>query len=156
MTDETRAELRRGLTELVTWAMCDNGERTLEVSRGHSRQSRRVEVFKRDESVDPPPLTAAQQLALSVLLDEPDSVIASALADMLLDAGHEYATAVAEKARSEGVEEERGRCADIVQQARQYMQTMTGNDLIDAVLSGRAPNPKMFFRSASHHIRGGS
>lgn len=49
----------------------------------------------------PEEFAPAKSLALNVLLGEPDTVIANALADMLLDAGHEYATAIAEKAARE-------------------------------------------------------
>lgn len=45
-------------------------------------------------------LTPAQLLGLAVLLKD-EAVIPQVLADFLLDAGHEYATAVAEKARRE-------------------------------------------------------
>lgn len=48
-----------------------------------------------------PPLTTAQQLALSVLVGEPDRVVLSALCDLLIEQGHEYGVAVAEKARRE-------------------------------------------------------
>ena len=55
-------------------------------------------------------LTTAQQLALSVLVGEPDRVVLSALCDLLIEQGHEYAVAVAEKARRE----ERERCRKLV------------------------------------------
>jgi len=48
-----------------------------------------------------PPLSVEKQFALTVLLGRDDATIANALADYLLDRGHEYATAVAEKARKE-------------------------------------------------------
>ncbi len=47
-----------------------------------------------------PPLDPGQQLGLSVLLKDA-AVTPQVLADYLLDAGHEYATAVAERAKKE-------------------------------------------------------
>lgn len=103
MTDENRAELRRVVEALVRRSLCDDATNVYIGSNGSGDgdQMYFVTSFKSDESVALPPLTTAQQLALSVLIGEPDTVIQSALADMLLDMGHEYATAVAEKARAE-------------------------------------------------------
>ena len=110
MTEETRAELRR-LLEGVAQAYIadtvvvkgDSGRRT-----GFDKLCSDVAVYY--TPCEPPPLTTAQQLALSVLLGEPDRVVLSALCDLLIEQGHEYAVAVAEKARRE----ERERCRKLV------------------------------------------
>jgi len=74
-----------------------------------------VEVSSAARDLDEaPPLTTAQHLALSVLVGEPDAVVLSALCDCLIEQGHEYAAAVAEKARAE----ERERCARLIETAR--------------------------------------
>jgi len=80
MTDKDRAELR----ELI--------ERTVRESMAEG---------PKDEARYIPPLPEGKQFALTVLLAEDDTTIANALADYLLDQGHDYATAVAEKARRE-------------------------------------------------------
>lgn len=114
MADTTRAELRRGLETLARVAGVMR-EPVVSVTTGrfHLSVGAEVRVVEGAEvlRIDPPPeLTTAQHLALSVLVGEPDTVIASALADYLLDQGHEYAAAVAEKAKKE----ERSRCAAMV------------------------------------------
>ena len=117
MTDETRAELRRFFAAMVRVAECET--LTVEVIGSEpsgnpwARVSAACQV--RESKARPgsapelPPLTTAQQLALSVLLGD-ESVLPQALADYLLDQGHEYATAVAERARAE----ERERCLRVV------------------------------------------
>jgi hypothetical protein len=52
--------------------------------------------------IDRSKLTAAQQLALSVLLGD-EMVLPQALADYLLDQGHEYATECYEKGKRDAV-----------------------------------------------------
>lgn len=103
MTDKLRAELRRGIEGVIRLAVAipDPQCRTNGTARENEAwvQARTYKEFLPPGGL--PPLTTAQQLALSVLLGEPDTVVESALADMLMDAGHEYATAVAEKARAE-------------------------------------------------------
>ena len=119
MTNENLAELRLRLTTLVTLAgvpgaeIIDADPRDFKFRDHPSGYASCAVVFPLGPcgNVEPPPLTTAQQLALSVLIGEPDTVTMSALADMLLDMGHEYATAVAEKARAE----ERQRCAVLVE-----------------------------------------
>lgn len=97
MTDDTRAELRLIFESVVRAGGADTSLREMPGGAGNYHE---ISVFS-PAVYSHPPLTAAQHLALSVLLGEPDTVIQSALADMLLDMGHEYATAVAERARAE-------------------------------------------------------
>jgi hypothetical protein len=68
--------------------------------RQNSRQAT-VEVWLASTPKYIPPLTTAQQLAVSVLVGEPDRAVLSALCDLLIEQGHEYAAGVAEKARAE-------------------------------------------------------
>jgi hypothetical protein len=89
VTDDTRTELRVTVERLVRLANAGVGV-TCEL-----RPERRC------PPEDTPPLTTAQQLALSVLVGEPDRAVLSALCDCLIEMGHEYAAAVAEKARRE-------------------------------------------------------
>lgn len=89
MSDDTRTELRATVDRLVRLANAGVGV-TCEL-----RPQRRC------PPEDTPPLTTAQQLALSVLVGEPDRAVLSALCDLLIEMGHEYAAAVAEKARRE-------------------------------------------------------
>ncbi len=106
MTEQNRSELRRGLEAVVRAAMgCTSPAVTVEgPANGHTRFRCLVAVREDDfftaPPPEPPPLTTAQQLALSVLLSD-EAVSPQALADYLLDQGHEYAVAVAEKARAE-------------------------------------------------------
>jgi hypothetical protein len=107
MTDETRAELRKGFEIMVRAAMGGEGaflnERTFD-SHGTVFVTE-LTSYQRSLGVTHPgqlpPLTAAQHLALSVLVGEPDAVIADALADYMLNQGHEYATACYAKGRRE-------------------------------------------------------
>jgi hypothetical protein len=137
MDADTRAELRRGIEALVREAV---GQ-----SRRHGRcsvlMSRHGEpggqmwqsvYLKLNDDTDPPPLTPAQQLALSVLLED-DAVAPQVLADFLLDDGHEYATAVAERAATEARADERRRCVDAVRQSaarvREYADSAPADPL---------------------------
>jgi len=114
MTDETLAELRRGIEILVRAVAFD---RDVAFCTCHSLHS----VVSSANTFGPfPPLTTAQQLALSVLVGEPDTVIASALADYLIESGHEYAAAVADKARREAV-------GELVKTAEQVTPETRGN-----------------------------
>ena len=121
MTEEARAELRRGIEGLVRAAGdCESSVRFVPDwpwfnARSVDPDAVAGETHKVEVRVPGygtlstlPPLTTAQHLALSVLLGD-ESVIPQALADMLLDMGHEYATAVAEKARAEEREQLSGR-----------------------------------------------
>lgn len=78
MTDELRAELRRVIERSVRVAMAG----------GPSDEARYV-----------PPLEPDQHLGLSALLRDPD-MLPQALADYLLDQGHEFAQACFEKGRA--------------------------------------------------------
>ena len=120
MTKETQAELRLRLTTLVTLAGVPGAEiidaeprsfKFRDMPTGHAACA---VVFPLGPSggVSPPPLTTAQQLALSVLVGEPDRVVLSALCDLLIEQGHEYAVAVAEKARRD----ERRRIVDTIRE----------------------------------------
>lgn len=102
MTDDTRTELRATVERLVRLANAGVGV-TCEL-----RPERRC------PPEGTPPLTTAQQLALSVLVGEPDRAVLSALCDLLIEQGHEYAAAVAEK--------ERARCLKICEDERDRLE----------------------------------
>lgn len=74
---------------------------------------------------DHPPLTPGQLLGLAALLKD-EAVTPQVLADFLLDVGHEYATAVAERA----AREERERIAERLysESAHQLSKGPDGND----------------------------
>ena len=111
MTEETRSELRRGIEAVVRAIAVDHpvhGPPSVNATMGYDCTT--LDVDYHHESDKHPPLTTAQQLALSVLVGEPDRVVLSALCDLLIDQGHEYAVAVAEKARRE----ERERIAGLI------------------------------------------
>ncbi len=117
MTDNTRAELRRGIERLVREAdSCIEVRVENNEPAPHHRRRATVSVYQVGTGMPQPtpPLTTAQQLALSVLVGEPDKAVLSALCDLLIEQGHEYAAAVAEKARAE----ERERCATLIETAR--------------------------------------
>lgn len=110
MTDETRAELRRLFTAMVRVAEC--AELSVEVigtepsSNPWARVSAscqvRESVARPGSAPELPPLTTAQQLAMSVLLGEP--VPLAVLIGALEDAGmfaDGVLQAVADKARAE-------------------------------------------------------
>ena len=99
MTEETRAELRLK----VLRAGIEGIIRQDAIGWPWEVKTRAPEGIEPSEvcaTPQPPPLTTAQQLALSVLLGD-EAVLPDALADCLIDQGHEYAAAVAEKARRE-------------------------------------------------------
>lgn len=139
MDDDTRAELRRGVEALVRAAEAQSrraGHCSVTVSRSGMAGGGRVwqsVYLKVDDADDPPPLTPAQQLALSVLLQD-DAITPQVLADYLLDAGHEYATAVAGRAAADARAEERRRCVEAVQYATTQMRVLVEVDP-DAPLS---------------------
>lgn len=117
MTDDTRTELRRGIELFVRLAAKPGvflaeaaviHHKLVEPHRSGFLRSLAVGLVEPLEAGNPlpddsamPPLTTAQQLALSVLVGEPDRAVLSALCDCLIEMGHEYAAAVAEKARQE-------------------------------------------------------
>ena len=109
MTEETRKKLRELLAGVVTAIELPDAALGGVLDRpniedGYVLREWGVSVHvvaAHDTDGEPPPLTTAQQLALSVLVGEPDRVVLSALCDLLIDMGHEYAVAVAEKARRE-------------------------------------------------------
>ncbi len=104
MTSENRAELRRGIDAVVRAA-----ESAIEIRveshepEPHHRRRACVTVYQVGTGSPPEPkaLTTAQQLALSVLLGD-ESVLPQALADYLLDQGHEYAVACYENGKRDG------------------------------------------------------
>lgn len=119
MTDENRAELRRGLEMLVRasarihangWPAVNIRTQEYHYSDGTPAVTRSVEI----DGFHPgtPPLTTAQQLALSVLLGD-ESAMPQALADFMIDSGVEYAVECYEKGKRDGnpllVFEEAGR-----------------------------------------------
>jgi hypothetical protein len=138
MDVNTRGRLRQGVEQLVRAAAAQSqkhGRCPVEVSRHGATGSGHewLSVYLRlDESPDLPPLTPAQQLALSVLLED-EAVVPQVLADYLLDHGHEYATAVAAKAAADGRAEERRRCVEAVRFAsrlvREFIETAPGEPL---------------------------
>lgn len=106
MTEETRAELRDGIEAVVrAFGLKDTILVTTGAKArpaGHYSDAVEITAYVPDgwtveQTVG---LTTAQQLALSVLLGD-EAVLPDALADYLIDKGHEYAVAVAEKARRE-------------------------------------------------------
>ena len=108
VTDETRAELRRGI-ELILRSVSagygvKSGRPAYMLSGGYAHNLYTDRIPNGIECHNFPPLTTAQQLALSVLIGD-ESVLPQALADYLLDQGHEYATAVrdAERGRIAGI-----------------------------------------------------
>ena len=134
MDADTRAELREGVETLVRAAGGQSrrhGRCTVLMSRhgevgvGQVWQS----VYLKLDGEDDPPLTPAQQLALSVLLED-EAVFPQVLADYLLDAGHDYTLAVAARAAAEARADERRKCAESVRNAaedvRRYAETAPG------------------------------
>ena len=112
MTDETRAELRRGI-ELILRSVSagygvKSGRPAYMLSGGYAHNLYTDRIPNGIECHNFPPLTTAQHLALSVLLGD-ESVLPQALADYLLDHGHEYATAVRDA--------ERQRCLRVILEA---------------------------------------
>lgn len=111
MTDETRTRLRGVLELLVSYTSRLDGEVRFQTDTGrlgayvtytdHVGVQAVISSTPGQVGAESPPLTTAQQLALSVLVGEPDRAVLSALCDLLIEQGHEYAAAVAEKARRE-------------------------------------------------------
>lgn len=138
MDANTRARLREAVQFLVQAATAQSerhGHCPVEVSKSATRRSRPHTFFvtlRLDELPDPPPLTPAQQLALSVLLND-EAVIPQVLADYLLDHGHEYAVAVAAKGAADGRAGERRRCVEAVRFAtrlvREFIENAPGEQL---------------------------
>ena len=117
MTDETRADWRAALDDLLRQAMTDRPFHLVYGRRPHHEYAALTETFvavvHHDDTADypePPPLTTAQQLALSVLLgdDIPLGVLLSACEDAGVFADG-LAGEIAEKARAE--EREQGAIA---------------------------------------------
>ena len=109
MTDANRAAFRRWLADMVAVATSPTGVMRRTMKHHYPAPDELVvEIGVMKKGKDTPPLTTAQQLALSVLVGEPDAAVLSALCDCLIEMGHEiemmgheYAAAVAEKARAE-------------------------------------------------------
>ena len=107
MTDATRANLRRLIEKLVTslasggTAVLDTDSDTITLPAGlHRRPTYTLTFTLPDGEVKP--LDATRIMALTVLVGEPDDVITAALADCLIESGHEYATACYERGRGAG------------------------------------------------------
>ena len=105
MTDETRAELRRGI-ELILRSVSagygvKSGRPAYMLSGGYAHNLYTDRIPNGIECHNFPPLTTAQQLALSVLIGD-ESVLPQALADYLLDQGHEYAVECYERGKRDG------------------------------------------------------
>lgn len=96
MTDETRKELRA----VFEAAVRAGGADFCEVPGGAGNYYE-LSVFS-PTVYSHPELTTAQQLALSVLLGEPDAAVLSALCDVLIENGHEYAVECHYIGRREG------------------------------------------------------
>jgi len=163
MTDESRAELRRGLEAVVRAAMDADAE----------VRSRLNQPWFDSEAADPdavageihdvgvavdgfgtlatlPPLTQLQHLALSVLLGDP-KVSAAVLIGALEDSGVWPAGAVtelAERVRAEerervvkaAVQAERERCFAMADLAAAYMPYMVATTLREAIYAGLKPS----------------
>ena len=95
MTDETRAELRKVFEAAVRAGGADFHETPGGVGNYYSLSVFAPAVYQH------PGLTTAQQLALSVLVGEPDGAVLSALCDLLIEQGHEYAVECYEKGKRE-------------------------------------------------------
>ena len=107
MTDQTRQELRIGIEAVVRAAQSGWRVGTVKTVADIDGDPESVTTFdlvasrSRPGPWQSPPLTPAQHLALSVLLGDP-ATLPQALADYLLDAGHEYATACYERGKRDG------------------------------------------------------
>lgn len=137
MDADTRAELREGVETLVRAAGGQSrrqGRCTVLMSRhgevgvGQVWQS----VYLKLDGEDDPPLTPAQQLALSVLLED-EAVFPQVLADYLLDAGHDYTLAVAARAAAEARADERRRCVEALQRAAEDVRQYADASPVDGV-----------------------
>ncbi|MCU0703379.1 MAG: hypothetical protein MUF18_05245 [Fimbriiglobus sp.] len=125
MDADTQAKLRRGIEALVQSAAAqsrEHGHCSIEISRHGAAggQSAWMAVYARLEGqLEFTPLTPAQQLGLSVLIED-ETVLPQALADYLLDYGHEYAEAVRQQARTE----ERQKCVAALEFASRQMRIL--------------------------------
>ena len=108
MTDDTRTELRRGLENLVRESLRESADVDVSVlgptvTIGGWAHFTQVEVSSDARDLEEaPPLTTDKQLALSVLVGEPDRAVLSALCDCLIEMGHEYAVECYEKGKRDG------------------------------------------------------
>ena len=111
MTEDQVARLRRGF-EAIIRLVRGNGDPGLAVNTIDPYYPA-ISVYDAVKIGNHPlpGLEAKDHLALSVLLGD-EAVLPDALADYLLDQGHEYAVAVAEKARRE----ERRRIVDTIRE----------------------------------------
>ena len=101
MTEETRAELRSFITRLIAVAEHDPRAGTVSHYAPSFGQHELVCALRFDPAKVSSELSTAQQLALSVLLGEPDRVVLSALCDLLIEQGHEYGVECYEKGKRE-------------------------------------------------------
>lgn len=111
MTDETRARLRGAIELLVSYAARLDGEARVQTDSGRlgayvtytDHVGVMVVVSTRPEQLGPPTpaLTPFQHMCLSGLLGDPDQ-LPQALADYMLDQGHEYAAACYQKGKRDG------------------------------------------------------
>lgn len=154
MTDEMWADLRTGIEFVVQVARAEGGvshhlEMTTASPDGGIRELRfnfklwETAFTAFGKSFTPPPLNPACILALNVLVGDP-TTLPQALADYLLDQGHEYATAVFEKGKAQGREEERKRCLTVVDKEESLCQYDTPPftalaEVRDMIATGFAP-----------------
>lgn len=150
MTDEQRARLRVGIGEVVRAGLsgqpgvrADPDHSVLSGEAGEPYTEIAVVVTHPGSHRRYPPLTTAQQLALSVLVGD-EGVLPQAIADYLLDQGHEYATAIRQA--------ERERVLAIIEYAKWYMSSEVFDELSVAVDSGQPANPKAFYSSATQRV----
>ena len=108
MTDDTRKEFRKAFEMMLRLIAVATEPRIVidERSRFHREP---LSITLRDDAPiiritdhQLPPLTTAQQLALTVLVGEPDRAVLSALCDCLIEMGHEYAAECYEKGKRDG------------------------------------------------------
>lgn len=127
MTDEQRAELRRLVEGVISASAVDGLEvggvfDEVQHETGYSIREWGVSIHIVDVGQQPPPLTTAQQLALSVLLGEdvPLGVLVSALEESGV-----YPAGAVEEVRQKAVEQERERWVGIVRTRQSAWPTDT-------------------------------
>lgn len=97
MSDDDRAELRRGIEAVVRATLAG---KTIRLKAGVSGYTTIAGAGPFDEGAFPA-LTPFQQMCLSGLLGD-TAMLPQALADYMIDIGHEYATACYEKGKRDG------------------------------------------------------
>jgi hypothetical protein len=100
MTERVRGDLRHAIEDLVRVAMSPVQKRVVRDCQVGSPTYSVSVTLEEDYNAITRPLTPAQQLGLSVLVED-ESTLPQALADFLLDIDQEYASAIARRVRTE-------------------------------------------------------